>query len=78
MISRCSPNYHNSSIYYERGISVCDEWLSEHGFEKFYDWSIQNGYHDDLTLDREDKQQRIFLGKLQMGYYENSAEQQKR
>ena len=62
MLSRCSPNYHNSSVYYERGISVCEEWLGEYGFEKFYDWSIQNGYQDDLTLDRKDNNKGYSAG----------------
>lgn len=31
-------------------ISVCDEW--EHNFQAFYDWSMSNGYKDDLTIDR--------------------------
>lgn len=41
---------------YERygalGISICNEWL--HNFESFYEWSISNGYNDELTIDRID------------------------
>ena len=40
--------YHN---YGARGITVCEEWL--HDFQAFYDWSMANGYKDDLTLDRK-------------------------
>lgn len=36
--------------YYKRGIKVCDEWLND--FEAFYDWSMNNGYKDTLTIDR--------------------------
>lgn len=41
--------YHN---YGERGITICDEWL--HDFQKFYVWSMENGYNDNLTIDRID------------------------
>lgn len=30
-------------------VSVCEEWKE---FEPFYKWSMQNGYADDLTIDR--------------------------
>lgn len=55
MRSRCrtenNPAYKN---YGGRGITVCDEWLGENGFINFYNWSIQNGYADGLTIDRID------------------------
>lgn len=38
--------------YGGRGIVVCDEWKNK--FESFYDWAINNGYKDNLTLDRID------------------------
>lgn len=38
--------------YGARGIRVCDEWYNS--FESFYEWSMQNGYKDDLTIDRID------------------------
>lgn len=38
--------------YGARGISVCNEWMGEHGLEKFYEWSMNNGYSDGLTIDR--------------------------
>lgn len=42
-------------IYGDRGIKVCDEWLDkENGFMNFYNWAINNGYNDDLTIDRID------------------------
>lgn len=36
--------------YGGRGIKVCDEWLSD--FMNFYNWAINNGYKEGLTLDR--------------------------
>ena len=38
--------------YGGRGIKVCEEWLND--FQSFYDWAINNGYSDDLTIDRID------------------------
>lgn len=52
MLGRCTKEsneaYHN---YGGRGITVCDEWRK---FEPFYEWSMKNGYTDELTLDRID------------------------
>lgn len=38
-------------IYGGKGISVCDEWQE---FDNFYKWAIENGYKDELTIDRID------------------------
>lgn len=42
-------NYLN---YGGRGIYICDEWKDN--FEAFRDWSLANGYQDDLSIDRID------------------------
>lgn len=42
-------DYHN---YGARGITVCEEWKND--FQAFYDWSMSNGYRDDLSIDRKD------------------------
>lgn len=51
MKARClnanTPNYKN---YGGRGIKVCDEWLES--FSDFEKWSLENGYKDDLSIDR--------------------------
>lgn len=38
--------------YGERGIKVCDEWITS--FSKFQEWALSNGYADDLTIERKD------------------------
>ena len=52
MKRRC---FNNSSLSYKnygaRGITICKEWLQ---FEPFYNWAINNGYKEDLTIDRID------------------------
>ena len=51
--SRCSnPNRKWFENYGGRGISICEEWQND--FQKFYDWAINNGYSDTLTIDRID------------------------
>lgn len=53
MKQRCLYKKSNSAKNYsERGISICDEWIDN--FDSFYQWSIKNGYHPDLSLDRID------------------------
>lgn len=53
MKGRCynsnNPKYY---CYGARGITICDEWKND--FKAFYDWSIQNGYKDNLSIDRID------------------------
>jgi hypothetical protein len=49
----CNPNFNFYSYYGGRGITVCDEWLDkENGFMNFYNWSMENGYSEELTIDR--------------------------
>lgn len=53
----CRCNYkstHGYKNYGERGIKVCQEWLGLEGFVRFYNWAINSGYNDKLTLDRID------------------------
>ena len=53
MKDRCyntkNEKYH---LYGARGIEVCDEWKND--FQAFYNWSMANGYSDDLSIDRID------------------------
>lgn len=38
--------------YGGRGITICKEWLDD--FTNFYNWSMQNFYDDNLSIDRID------------------------
>lgn len=49
--SRCYNANCPAYIYYgERGIKVCDDWLSD--INNFINWSIDNGFKKELTIDR--------------------------
>ena len=53
MITRTeNQNAERYGIYGGRGISICGEWHND--FQLFYDWAIQNGYKEGLTIDRID------------------------
>lgn len=53
MKQRClNPNANRYDRYGGRGITICQEWLDS--YEAFRDWSKENGYSDDLTIDRID------------------------
>lgn len=43
------PNYKS---YGGRGVKVCDEWKDD--FKAFYEWAVNNGYKDGLTIGRID------------------------
>lgn len=52
MKARCSnPNNNRYYAYGARGISYTEEWED---FKNFKEWALQNGYKDNLTLDRID------------------------
>ena len=52
---RCyNHNHHEFHNYGGKGIIMCNEWLGENGFFNFYEWSINNGYKEGLTIDRLD------------------------
>lgn len=55
LVYRCtSPKCPSFNDYGARGISVCNEWLGEQGFFNFLRWAIENGYNEQLTIDRID------------------------
>lgn len=53
MLSRC---YREKDIHYPsygaRGITVCEEWKNDK--ECFFEWAMNNGYADNLTIERKD------------------------
>ena len=55
MHRRCNnPKRQSYARYGGRGIKVCDEWNQKTGFENFFKWAMENGYKDDLSIDRID------------------------
>lgn len=53
MKQRCYCKNCDAYKYYGgREIKICDEWLND--FKCFYNWAINNGYKEDLTIDRID------------------------
>ena len=53
--TRCfNKNVKCYAHYGGRGITVCDEWLGINGGLNFIKWAKENGYRDDLTIDRID------------------------
>lgn len=53
MKQRCNnPNNPAYKNYGARGIKVCEEWNSD--YLKFKEWSINNGYSEELEIDRID------------------------
>ena len=63
---RNANGYYGTSIYirymeilkrlkhnaHYKEVKMCDEWLND--FMKFYEWSMENGYRENLTIDRID------------------------
>lgn len=53
MKARCETSKKQKFIkdYQNRGIKICAEW---HDFSVFQKWALENGYKDDLSIDRID------------------------
>ncbi len=52
MIQRCYNKKHSKYSYYGgRGIKICNEWLTSYII--FRHWALSNGYHKELSIDRE-------------------------
>ena len=55
MKRRCyNQNDENYRWYGAKGIKICDEWMNNP--KAFELWSIENGYNDNLTIDRENEE----------------------
>lgn len=51
MRNRVSPKWPARKRYFDRGITVCDEWEV---FSVFKEWAVNNGFAENLDLDRID------------------------
>lgn len=52
IINRCTnPNDIRYNNYGGRGITMCNEWFD---FETFAKWALDNGYNDNVSIDRID------------------------
>lgn len=47
--SKTDPHY---KMWGARGIKICDEWIND--FKSFEKWAMENGYSDNLSIDRID------------------------
>lgn len=56
MKQRCNnPNADSYERYGGKGIKVCEEWdNAENGSTNFIEWAYENGYSDELSIDRID------------------------
>lgn len=53
MMNRCyNENDIHFPAYGARGIAICQEWLNDR--PKFFEWAFQNGYEENLTIERKD------------------------
>ena len=53
MKKRCyNKSHENYKWYGAKGVSMSEEWIND--FVSFYEWSLANGYSDNLTIDRID------------------------
>lgn len=53
MKDRCyNPKNYSYSKYGKKGITICDEWLNNRTI--FFKWAFENGYNDNLSIDRID------------------------
>lgn len=51
-------NTSHYKTYVLKGITMCDEWLNS--YNKFFEWAINNGWKEELTLDRIDNNKGYF------------------
>lgn len=52
MRARCKNKSNRDYRFYGgKGIKICEEWNE---FQNFYNWAIESGYTDELTIDRID------------------------
>lgn len=53
MKGRCYNKNDTTYKYYgAKGVTICEEWLKDQTL--FFDWALENGYSDELTIDRRE------------------------
>lgn len=53
-----SPQSQAFEDYGGRGIDICEEWATD--FEAFYNWAMENGYQEGLSIDRKDNERGYY------------------
>lgn len=53
-----NTNNKDYKYYGGRGITLCEEWNND--FDIFHKWALENGYEENLTLDRIDNEEGYF------------------
>ena len=72
MKSRCYDNKCKDFKWYGlKGIEVCDDWMND--ASKFEDWAINNGYADNLTIDRIDSEKGYYPDNCRWVTLENNS-----
>ena len=72
MIGRCHKSSHKSyERYGAKGIHVCDEWRNDK--KAFFQWAMDNGYSDNLTIDRIDGTKGYYPGNCRWATYKEQA-----
>jgi len=49
---RTRPSYFQSHLYYDKGVKVCNEWLTN--YKSFEEWALINGLKKGTHIDRID------------------------
>lgn len=53
MKQRCyNPNNQHYKWYGGKGITICNEWSEDNGLQHFIEWALNNGYEENLSIDR--------------------------
>ncbi len=56
MNERCSDVNNKNYGGKASPVKICNEWQGEHGAENFIKWSLENGYDENLEIDRIDSE----------------------
>ena len=71
MKTRCyNPKFKDWKNYGGKGVKICSEWKDD--FNAFREWSISNGYSEELIIDRIDSN-GLQPRELQMDYLETTG-----